>query len=122
VPNVFGRVAAAYTTCGRSIASVDLLPARNPNHVRFRLTFADGSRLHVSEAWQHEALGAYSYYWLDAHDALIQGWDNAPHHSHLANYPHHTHIGAQHDLQSSYATTLEDVLTIIQSRFDDGDS
>jgi hypothetical protein len=98
------------------IAAVDLLSARNPNHIRFRLTLADGSRLHVSEEWQRETLGAYSYYWLDAHDALVQGWDNAPHHPHLANYPHHTHVGVQHDRQPSSVTTLEEVLAIIQSR------
>ena len=42
--------------------SVILLPARNANFVRFRLTFADGSCLHVSEEWRHGSLGAYSYY------------------------------------------------------------
>lgn len=116
MPTVFSRVAAAYAICGRLITAVDLLSARNPNHIRFRLTFADGSRLHISEEWQRETLGAYSYYWLDAHDALMQGWDNAPHHPHLANFPHHTHVGAQPDRQPSYATTLEEVLAIIQSR------
>jgi len=116
MPDVFSRIAAAYAICGQLITAVDLLPARNPNHIRFRLTFDDGSRLHVSEEWRRGALKAYSYYWLDAHDALIQGWDNAPHHPHLANFPHHTHVGAQSNRQPSYATTLEEVLTIIRSQ------
>ena len=116
MPNAFSRVAAAYAVCGHLITVVDLLSARNPNHIRFRLTFVDDSRLHVSEEWQRETLGAYSYYWLDADDALIQGWDNAPHHPHLANYPHHTHVGDPPERQPSHATTLEEVLAIIQPR------
>jgi hypothetical protein len=116
VSSVLGRIAAAQAICGQFIHAFDLLPTRNPNHVRFRLVFADGSCLHVSEEWRRGGLEAYSYYWLDADGALIQGWDNAPHHPHLANYPHHTHIGTQGDRESSYATTLEDVLIIIRSR------
>jgi hypothetical protein len=102
------------------IRAVDLLPARNPNHIRFRLTFTDGSRLQVSEEWRRGELGAYSYYWLDAHDALLQGWDNAPHHPHLANYPHHAHVGTQSTRKPSYATTLEDVLVIILPQLGQG--
>jgi hypothetical protein len=117
VPDVFSRIAAAYAVCDQFITAVDLFPARNPNHIRFRLTFTDNSRLHISEEWRHGALGAYSYYWLDAYDTLIQGWDNAPHHPHLANFPHHTHIGTQSGHQPSYVTTLEEVLAIIRSRF-----
>jgi hypothetical protein len=116
VPDAYGRIAAAYAVCHSIITAVDLLPARNSNSVRFRLTFVDGSRLHVSEEWRRGALNAYSYYWLDVNDALIQGWDNAPHHRHLGNYPHHTHIGSSSERKSSYATTLEDVLAIIASR------
>ena len=114
--SVYSRIAASYAICDESITSVDLLPARNPNHVRFRLTFSDNSRLHVSEECRQGALGAYSYYWLDAQDALIQGWDNAPHHPHLDNFPHHTHVGTQSNRQPSDVTTLEDVLAVIQSR------
>ena len=119
MPDAYSRIAAAYAACGpQLITSVDLLPARNANSVRFRLTFADGSRLHVSEEWRRGSLGAYSYYWIDENGALIQGWDNAPHHAHLDNYPHHTHIGGSSERQPSYATTLEDVLVIVESRLD----
>jgi hypothetical protein len=114
--DAFGRIAAAYAICGLQIAEVDLLPPRNPNHVRFRLTFTDGSRLHISEEWRSGVLGAYSYYWLDVRDALIQGWDNAPHHPHLAGFPHHTHVGAQYDRQPTDVSTLEEVLVLIRSR------
>lgn len=116
--SIFGRIAAAQAICGECIVAVDLLPARNPNHIRFCLTFEDGTRLHVSEEWRRGSLGAYSYYWLDGRDALIQGWDNAPHHPHLANYPHHTHVGTQQERRPSNAVTLEEVLVIIRSRLD----
>jgi hypothetical protein len=117
VPDAYGRIAAAYSACDpQLITAVDLLLARNANSVRFRLTFADGSRLHVSEEWRQGSLHAYSYYWLDADDALLQGWDNAPHHRHLDNYPHHTHIGSSSERQPSNAATLEDVLAIIDAR------
>jgi hypothetical protein len=53
VPDTYGRIAAAYTICDQLVAAVDLLPSRNPNFVRFRLTFVDSSRLHVSEEWRH---------------------------------------------------------------------
>ena len=58
---------------GSIIVAFDLLPTQAPHHVRFRLTFTDGSRLHVSEDWQSGALGAYSYYWLDSADNLVIG-------------------------------------------------
>lgn len=118
MPNIFSRVAVAQAVCGEFVAAVELLPGRNPNHIRFRLTFQDGTHLHISEEWRHGSLGAYSYYWLDERDALIQGWDNAPHHPQLANYPHHMHVGAQHERRPSYATTLEEVLAVIRSRLD----
>ena len=117
MPDAYGRIAAAYAACDpQLITAVDLLPARNVHSVRFRLTLSDGSRLHVSEEWLRGSLNAYSYYWLDVDHALIQGWDNAPHHTHLDNYPHHTHVGISSARQPSYTTTLEDVLAIIESR------
>lgn len=111
--NLFGRIAAAHAAGGSIIAAVDLLPTRAPHHVRFRLTFTDGSRLHVSEDWQSGMLGAYSYYWLDPTDNLIIGWDNAPHHANIASHPHHKHIAVQANRQPSNERTLEDVLAVI---------
>lgn len=52
---------------------------------------ADGSRLHINEVWLSGFLRKYAYYWLTPSGALVQGWDNAPHHPHIATYPHHPH-------------------------------
>ena len=112
MPSVFGRIAAAHQICGQLIRAVDLLPARNPNHIRFRLSFTDGSRLQVSEEWRRGELGAYSYYWLDAHDALIQGWDNAPHHRSVSTFPHHRH-DARGNVHSALPVSVSDVLGTI---------
>jgi len=114
--DLFGRIAAAHAMSGSIIVAVDLLPTRAPHHVRFRLTFTDGSRLHVSEDWQSGALGAYSYYWLDSADNLIIGWDNAPHYAAISSHPHHKHVGAQTTRQPSDERALEDVLVVIRQQ------
>jgi hypothetical protein len=98
------------------ISTVETRPSANPNFVKFKITLTDGSRLHVSEDWRAEGLAAYSYYWIASTDALIIGWDNSPHHPHLANFPHHKHIGQQRNREPSYETTLEDVLVIVKER------
>lgn len=113
--DLYQRIAVGYEICGDLILAVELLPTRAPHHVRFRLTFSDGSCLHVSEDWQSGALGAYSYYWLGSASNLIIGWDNAPHHASISTYPHHKHIGAQPNRQPSVERTLESVLTVIRS-------
>jgi len=118
MPSVYNRIAAAYAICDQLITAVDILPTRIPNHIRFRLTLTDDSHLHISEEWRRGTLGAYSYYWLDAHDALIQGWDNAPHYPRLSHHPLHTHIGSQSNRQPSASNNLAYVLAIIRSQFD----
>jgi hypothetical protein len=83
---------------------------------RFRLLLRlrDGSTLRVMERWQDGRLLRYSYYWLDIRDNLKVGWDNAPHHTDLANYPHHRHVGAQSSREPSYETCLDDVMRVIE--------
>lgn len=85
----------------------------------FRLILAlkDGTTLRVSERWRGQLLVRYSYYWLDSHDRMKVGWDNAPHHEQLENFPHHKHVGEQARLESSYEACLEDVMTILESEF-----
>ena len=114
--SVLGRVAAAYALCAEIISTIDFLPTKAPNLVRFRLTFNDGSYLHVNEDWQSGALGAYSYYWLDAADRLIIGWDNSPHHTTISTFPHHKHIGSPERREPSGETNLEAVLIVVRSR------
>ena len=76
-------------------------------------TLNNGTTLRVAERWQRGILTRYSYYWLDTKSRLKIGWDNAPHHKHLANFPHHKHIGAQAIIETSYEICLEDVMAVI---------
>ena len=79
----------------------------------------DGASLRVAERWQAETLIRYSYYWLDAQDALMVGWDNSPHHTRLDNFPHHKHICEQATRMPSYEVCLEDVLSVLGDAMDD---
>ena len=83
---------------------------------RFRLLLQlkDGTTLRVMERWRDGELVRYSYYWLDIRGTLKVGWDNAPHHTDLANYPHHKHVGAQAAREPSYETCLDDVVRVIR--------
>ena len=69
----------------------------------------------VAERWQAETLLRYSYYWLDAQDELVIGWDNSPHPTQLDNFPHHKHIREQSMRVPSYEVCLEDVLGVLGS-------
>lgn len=73
----------------------------------------DGSNLRITEQWQGQRLLRYSYYWLTQVNELQIGWDNAPHHAHLANFPHHKHIGTQGNPQPSSTISLEQVMAFI---------
>jgi hypothetical protein len=79
----------------------------------------DGASLRVAERWQAETLLRYSYYWLNAQDALVVGWDNSPHHTQLDNFPHHKHIREQATRVPSYEVCLEDVLGVLGDAMDD---
>ena len=73
----------------------------------------DGTNLRVAEQWKGKSLERYSYYWLTAANELKIGWDNAPHHTHLATFPHHKHVGTQNNLQPSSQTCLEEVIEVV---------
>lgn len=74
----------------------------------------DGSRLHINEVWLSGALHKYAYYWLTPTGALVQGWDNAPHHPQIATSPHHTHTPT--GIDASHVRSLLDVLAEIEKR------
>lgn len=74
----------------------------------------DGSRLHINEVWLSGTLYKYAYSWLTPTGALVQGWDNAPHHPHIATSPHHTHT--PNGIDVSYSRSLLDVLAEIEKR------
>lgn len=83
---------------------------------RLKVTLTDGSAIRISEQYDRGTLEQYAYYWLDANDDLIIGWDNAPHHVHLPSFPHHKHVGSQDDRQPSNETTPEEILAAIRTR------
>jgi hypothetical protein len=80
----------------------------------------DGTNLRVTEQWHERVLRRYAYYWLTSADELKIGWDNAPHHARLDNFPHHKHVGRKENLQPSFETCLEDVMTVILSPGQEG--
>ena len=74
----------------------------------------DGTTLHINEVWHSGQLKKYAYYWVSPTGTVLQGWDNAPHHSSIATHPHHTHIESK--VFGSGVNTLEDVLAILTAR------
>jgi hypothetical protein len=66
--------------CPRVIAVHDLV-------TKHRVELPGG---YVLDAYFNETVGKYSYTLIQAGQRVL-GWDNAPHHSGLANFPHHVH-------------------------------
>jgi len=112
----YDRLAVARQICGEFLSQVSILPRHTHDQVKLRLTFVDGSRLYVTETWVEGELEVYSYYWVDAEDNLIIGWDNAPHHTQIGTFPHHKHVGDRSNRQPSEEHCLENVLRAIVSR------
>ncbi len=81
--------------------------------LRLIVYMKDGSNLRVTEQWHGDRLKRYSYYWLTPDNDLIIGWDNAPHHRHVAYFPHHKHLATQDNIQPSLETCLDDVMHTI---------
>ena len=73
----------------------------------------DGSRLYINEVYIDGELRKYAYYRLTPGGEILQGWDNAPHHSEIASYPHHLH--QQGLVQPSAVRSLDDVLTLLET-------
>lgn len=77
-----------------SLRKVHLSP--NTGYVEGEVTFVDASRLifFVFLRQQSEVLTRekYRYHFMDADNALIFRYDNAPHHDHIDTFPHHKHL------------------------------
>jgi hypothetical protein len=102
------------------IASIDAESSERYKHFEIykcKVFFIDGSNLRIFEKYHQDRLVYYSYYWLNALNDLIIGWDSAPHHHTLLNFPHHKHIGSQENILPSKEQNLFDVLTIIRKSF-----
>ncbi len=106
------RVALILSILGELVVSVTPL-AVNFNSFKLKVLLTNGSSLRLNEQYRGEALQKYAYYWLDVHNDLIVGWDNAPHHPYVSTYPHHRHVAVQVGIQPSTETDLEAVLDVI---------
>jgi len=93
----------------RSIVPLDL----DGETLRLILHLVGDTHLRVTEKWRGNVLERYSHYWLTTENKLKIGWDNAPHHTRLANLPYHKHVGRKEDRQPSSETCLEDVMEVI---------
>jgi len=87
--------------------------------IRGELTFSDGSTLHLREFVDVKSTVdrlMYAYQYMDADDNLVFRYDNSGHHRelNLPTYPHHKHDGSQHNIISSSAPYLNEVLAEIE--------
>ena len=98
------------------IASYDVIEFHNEESVsnlKIKIRLIDASFLWIREIRRNNKLIAYSYYWMDAENKIITGWDNAPHHKEIKTFPHHKHVGKT--VEPSDQKKLDDVLNYIQS-------
>jgi hypothetical protein len=107
------RVALILDTLGERVISVTPLTV-NFNSFKLKAILADGSSVRLNEQYRDDTLEKYAYYWLDTNNNLIIGWDNAPHHPHLATHPDHKHVTTQANIQPSTEVSLEAVLGVIK--------
>ncbi len=107
------RVSLTFNKLGHFVVSVTPLDV-NFNSFKLKITLIDGSTLRLNEHYRSNNLEKYAYYWLNADNDLIIGWDNAPHHSNLSTHPHHKHVATQTNIQPSTETNLEAVLDVIR--------
>jgi len=84
--------------------------------LKCKIILIDGSSLRILEKYRHNELIYYSYYWLTTNNALIIGWDNAPHHLHIPTHPHHKHLAGRKKPAASNEHNLSEVLAYISSR------
>jgi hypothetical protein len=85
--------------------------------LRFRaeLILTDDTILYIRETILSISIRKYSYHWQDRHGKLIMRWDNAPDWD-VETFPHHLHVGGKNIVEPSFDRTLDQVLSIIQSR------
>ena len=79
-PELAGAIERFVEACPYVVAIYDLL-------AKVRIALQKGYFL---DLYYNATLGKYAYT-LVRFDRRVIGWDNAPHHSGLANFPHHFH-------------------------------
>jgi len=79
-----------------------------------RISFKDGSTLHVKDYLFLNGERKYSYHWQNAGGDLLVRWDNSPHYPDLRTFPHHKHVG--HRVVESTEVNLDAVLEFIATK------
>ena len=108
------RIASIWSTLAEYVVGITALRV-DYHSFKLTVTLTDGSTIRVNEQYHQHTLERYAYYWLNTNDCLITGWDNAPHHSHLAGFPHHKHIASQENVRPSEETTPKEILIAIRN-------
>ncbi len=84
--------------------------------LKMEISFIDDSTMFLKEYIFENRVRKYSYHWADSGGVLICRWDNAPHWKSIPTFPHHKHV--ENEVVESIETTAEDVLSNIQSVFE----
>jgi hypothetical protein len=113
-PLLEDRITSIWSILAENVADITV-PRVDYNAFKIKVTLTDGSTIRINEQYYRDILEGYAYYWLNADNNLIIGWDNAPHHSHLPSFPHHKHVASQKNVQPSAETTPEDILSAIRN-------
>jgi hypothetical protein len=83
--------------------------------LKLKIRLVNGSELYVRDTLLDGQQRKYAFHWQDSTDGLIARWDNAAHWPEIETYPHHKHVGEEARVVPSEATTLEEVLAVIQA-------
>jgi hypothetical protein len=83
--------------------------------LKLKIKLTDDSELYVRDTLLDGLQRKYASHWQDRGGRLIARCDNAAHWPEIATYPHHKHLGEEAQVVPSEATTLEEVLAVIQA-------
>lgn len=92
-------------------------------YIEGNVTFVDGSRLALFEFLRASDTAVvcekYRYHFMDAENALLFRYDNAPHHPDIETYPDHKHLpesieaSARPNLTAVFAEIERYILTVL---------
>ncbi|MCX7839967.1 MAG: DUF6516 family protein [Anaerolineae bacterium] len=108
-------VASFDRAVARLISTCRYVTAVHDLETKWRIELING---YILDLWFNESLGKYSYALIKENKRVL-GWDNAPHHPHLANFPHHLHLAdgriEPSSLSGNPSDDLEQICKIIET-------
>lgn len=119
IETYFQQFEGLMSKCSALLSSEITRDKRSP-HIGFiegRLTFIDGSSLHLAEFVNLKVAKPrykYSYHYQDSNQRLVFRYDMAHHHPEVDTFPHHKHL-ADGRVESSHAPTFSDILNEIET-------